>query len=128
MKFDLHNLPFLAGGIDWSGEMYPNNGTGFCPGLYFIKKPISWGKNGYAIDAGSYRPTTPAEGYAGSADTKKRLPNWQWIGEDGKYKNLVEFILDQPNPKEYVAPYCLDSQTDRYPKDDCCDPTGEGGM
>jgi len=41
MKFDLHNLAFLAGG-------YPTQpsegaaGLGFCPGLYVLKKPANW--------------------------------------------------------------------------------------
>ena len=41
MKFDFHNLPFLAGGFDIGiGRTGEKLVEGFCPGLYFIKKPI----------------------------------------------------------------------------------------
>ena len=109
MKFDLHNLPFLAGGMDWSGEEYPEKVTGFCPGLYMIKNPVAWGKNGYAIDAGKWSNSFPLKSQYDNAtlaqpnthylnqtplqlsEQKRWVSNWQWIGEgSSEYKNLID--------------------------------------
>ena len=112
MKFDFHNLPFLAGGFDIGiGRTGEKLVEGFCPGLYFIKKPIKW-TNDIPTD-----------------HEQKTL--WR----DAKGQGLVEWIIKQRDPEEYVTPYCLpkyeptfqniisSGQEDRYPYKDCCDGT-----
>ena len=100
MKFDLHNLPFLAGGLDWNDVVEPRLISGFCPGLYFVKKGIVFNK--WADPSYPDAIQSP------------------WQNPDNPNETLVTWLLSQSNPKEYVEPYCLANQEPRYPDQDCC--------
>ena len=100
MKFDLHNLPFLAGGLDWNDVVGPRLTSGFCPGLYFVKKGIVLNKWTETLDPDAVSSS--------------------WQNPDKPEETLVAWILSQPEPKEYVEPFCLVNQKLRYPDQDCC--------
>ena len=111
MKFDLHNLPFLAGGQNWPLPAQAPTASGLCPGLYFVKR-LPDDPNTVVIDS--------TQGYNVQNPGPVTRPN----PESKKYdnKNFVEWVVSQPNPCKYIEPCCIPvSQRKRYPDQDCCD-------
>ena len=95
MKFDLHNLPFLAGGSDYTGSNSYSE-AGFCPGLYFLKKAIEiktpYDPYGNLIKVTGMTPTINAI-YKGTETTQEwccRMHRYNRWPKDSKEGRFVE--------------------------------------